>query len=186
MASPDPDHGIIFWTLVFAAISTAGALATTFFAWRTVKYGKDAVGPLKETVTRLDSVAKLLSESTQAAERVQETEKLLRQIEACGEVLDALLSISLIEGEAAAEAIDDLDVMTMRVDAKFLVIKNQILSATHQLPAGLLPKTAIVAALPRLSGSGAFVSAARQEVAVTLDQLQRELQALGRPPEQSA
>jgi uncharacterized membrane protein YccC len=168
MASPDPDHGIILWTLIVAAVSTVIVLVTAFFAWRTVKWAKEAVDPLKKTVA--------------AAERLQESGKLLRQIEACGKVLDALLSISLIEVEAAAEAIDDPYAMSRLEENKFLVAKSRILAAIPQLPAGLLPKAAEVTRLPGFSGSEEYVGAARQEVTGTLDRLQRELQALGRQP----
>lgn len=112
----------------------------------------------------LDKVATLQRDSTAAAERIQQSEKLLQQVEACGKVLDALLSISLIEMEAAAEAMGDPDVLTARMDAKFLVARSRILAATHQLPSGLLPKTAIVANFPRLNGSEKYLADARKEV----------------------
>jgi hypothetical protein len=177
-----PDHGIVLWTLIVAAISTVIALAATVIAYMTARYAKDAIRPLEGTVTRLDKVARLQDDSIRAAERISKLEKLLREIEICGKVLDGLLSVSLIEERAATAAGGDLDEMSRRQDAMFLVARSQLLGAIHQLPSGWLPEATKVANLPGFSGSDPYVEAARQEVVLILGQLQGALDA---PPDEN-
>jgi len=173
------DHAITVETLVVALVSLVVALATAVFAWRTVKYGKDAVEPLEKTASRLETVAGLLRDSIAAAERVQKSGELLRQIEACTAVQDALLSISRIEVDAIEETQGDPDLLVDRIDSKSLVVRSRIVAAVHQLPPEQLPKVVVVSKLPTFDGAEVHVEAARREVTAELDRLQRELQVLG-------